>query len=351
MGPVSQPRDRRIEVRKIHTILPFCALMSFLVLGSRLQAGTFAWPVDSPNPISNSYATYNAVGNSMYHTAFDLTSATGSTTVRAAADGKVRTIPNNTYANENHGMGNVVIIDHNTGRGPFTLYAHLASILVSNGQYVTKGQAIAVMGTTGCAATTGCGAHLHFEVKNWSVLGGLDDDLGPHWGYTPTFPNLWGYMNPWPYMDYDLQYYSGAPVSSMANQSILSGPDPAQYTKVIATVQSQQRFAASSRYGDYYQIYFASDNGPATGWIRAAAISATTWRVNDPIRGLTGVRVRASASTTAAQISSVWDQQWVVELGRTAAGNGCSAAWVQIALASNAPASSGWVCGSYLANP
>ncbi len=338
-------------MRSIRNVLPVCTLL--LLTPSRcLQAGTFAWPVDSPNPMSNSYATYNAIGNSKYHTAFDLTSSTGSTNVRAAADGWVRTVPNNTYANQNHGMGNVVIIDHNQGRGPFTLYAHLASILVSNGQYVSKGQLIAVMGTTGCSTDSPpCGTHLHFEVKNWSVLGGLDDNLGPYWGYAPTFSNLWGYMNPWPYMDYDLQSYSGAPVSSMASQSILSGPDPAQYTKVIATVQAQQKFAASSRYGDYYQIFFASDNGPATGWIRAAAVSATAWRVNDSLRGLTGVRVRASASSTAAQISSVWDQQWVVELGRAAAGNGCSAAWVQIALASNAPASSGWVCGSYLTNP
>ena len=316
-----------------------------LISPSLLHAGTFAWPVDSPNTMSNSYATYNAIGNSKYHTGFDLTSSTGSTTVRAAALGRVRTVPNYTYANSNHGMGNVVIIDHNEGKGPFTLYAHLASISVANGQSVSKGQVIGVMGNTGCS---GCGVHLHFEVRHWGVLGGLDDDLGPYWGYTPGLPNLWGYINPWPYLDYDLAYYNGTPVSSTAAQNVLSGPDPAQYTKVIATVQAGQKFSASSKYGDWYQVHLPSDDGPGSGWIRASYSAATTWRVNDPIRGLIGVRVRSGPSTTYSQISSIWDRQWVVELGRAVAGNGCSTHWIQIQLASNEPAASGWVCGDFL---
>lgn len=281
----------------------------------------------------------------MYHSGFDLTSSTGSRIVRAAGSGRVRAVPINTYANENHNMGNVVIIDHNEGRGPFTLYAHLASIAVTNGQYVTTGQQIGVMGNTGC---TGCGIHLHFEVKHWGVLGGLDDDLGPHWGYTPDFPNLWGYINPWPYLDYSLPYYSGTPVSATVTQPVLSGPDPTQYTKVIATVQAGQEFSAFARYGDWYQVHLPSNGGAGSGWIRATYTPMTSWRINDPVRGLIGVRVRSSASTSSTQISSVWDRQWVVEQGRAPAGNGCSTEWFRIDLASNASSSSGWICGSYL---
>lgn len=297
--------------------------------------------------MSNSYGAYNVIGNSKYHTGFDLTSSTGSRVVRAAASGRARVIPQTTYANNNHNMGNVVIIDHNEGRGPFTLYAHLASFSIANGASVTKGQQIAVMGDTGCGT---CGIHLHFEVKHWGVLGSLDDDLGPQWGYTPTFPNLWGYINPWPYLDYDLPYYSGTPVYSVANQSVLSGPDPAQYTRVIATVQSQQRFSAFARSGDWYQVYLPSNDGPASGWIRATYTPATAWKVNDSVRGLIGVRVRSSPSTSSAQLSSVWDRQWVVERERAAAGNGCLAQWFRVDLASNASSSTGWICGSLLSS-
>ena len=54
--------------------------------------------------------------------------------------------------------GNMVKIDH--GNGNITLYAHLASIAVQNGQKVAKGQEIGYMGDSGNAY----GGHLHFEL-------------------------------------------------------------------------------------------------------------------------------------------------------------------------------------------
>ena len=55
--------------------------------------------------------------------------------------------------------GNYVIIRH---QGKYdTLYAHLASVYVTKGQYVTRDQEIGMMGSTGYAF----GAHLHFEVR------------------------------------------------------------------------------------------------------------------------------------------------------------------------------------------
>ncbi len=54
--------------------------------------------------------------------------------------------------------GQTVVVDH--GIGLQTLYAHLSSIAVTEGQKVDKGQIIGRTGTTGLAA----GDHLHFEV-------------------------------------------------------------------------------------------------------------------------------------------------------------------------------------------
>ncbi len=64
------------------------------------------------------------------------------------------------YAGWNeHGYGNVIVIDHGGGRQ--TLYAHLMDGLnVTCGGFVTKGDIIASMGLTG--NTTG--PHLHFEM-------------------------------------------------------------------------------------------------------------------------------------------------------------------------------------------
>ena len=59
----------------------------------------------------------------------------------------------------NGGYGNYVVIKHTNGVQ--TLYGHLDSILVDQGQTVSKGQNIARSGNTGQST----GPHLHFEVR------------------------------------------------------------------------------------------------------------------------------------------------------------------------------------------
>ncbi len=57
------------------------------------------------------------------------------------------------------GMGNVLIVLHSDGSS--ALYAHCVSISVFAGQYVERGQAVALVGETGFARAP----HLHFEYR------------------------------------------------------------------------------------------------------------------------------------------------------------------------------------------
>lgn len=82
------------------------------------------------------------------------------TSIYAAEDGVV------TFAGASGGgYGNRVDIDH--GNGMVTRYAHInhGGVLVSVGQRVSRGEKIALMGTTGLST----GSHLHFEV----MIGGV----------------------------------------------------------------------------------------------------------------------------------------------------------------------------------
>lgn len=63
------------------------------------------------------------------------------------------------FAGYKGNYGNFIEIEHNDGT--VSRYAHLSKILVSKGQYISKGQNIGKVGSTGNST----GNHLHFEVK------------------------------------------------------------------------------------------------------------------------------------------------------------------------------------------
>jgi murein DD-endopeptidase MepM/ murein hydrolase activator NlpD len=64
-----------------------------------------------------------------------------------------------TFAGWNKGgYGNMILIDH--GNGTVTRYAHHSKHYVKAGDQVTKGQTIAMIGSTGRST----GPHLHFEL-------------------------------------------------------------------------------------------------------------------------------------------------------------------------------------------
>lgn len=90
------------------------------------------------------------------HTGIDV-SAAGGTPIYAAKGGQV--IMSEYGSGVNWSYGNFVVIDH--GDGTTTLYAHMSSRAVSEGQLVTQGQTIGYVGNTGNSK----GNHLHFEVR------------------------------------------------------------------------------------------------------------------------------------------------------------------------------------------
>ncbi|MEL7311682.1 MAG: M23 family metallopeptidase [Pseudomonadota bacterium] len=103
--------------------------------------------------ISSHYGTRTDpfTGKQARHKGVDIAARAGAE-IRAVASGVV------TYSGNRYGYGTMVELDH--GDGYVTRYAHNAENHVSVGDEVTKGQVIALMGSTGRAT----GPNLHFEV-------------------------------------------------------------------------------------------------------------------------------------------------------------------------------------------
>ena len=95
------------------------------------------------HPIARQFRMHNGV---------DYAAPTG-TPIRSVGDGVVD------FAGVQRGYGNVVEIKHRDGKS--TLYAHMNSIAVRQGQSIAQGQNIGTVGSTGWST----GPHLHFEFR------------------------------------------------------------------------------------------------------------------------------------------------------------------------------------------
>ena len=115
--------------------------------------GVLAWPVPGFKTITSEFGW--RFGGSDYHTGFDISgSGVNGKSIVAANSGTVAYVKYGTT-----GYGRYLIVDH--GGGYTTLYAHCSEILVEVGDYVSRGEAIAKVGSTGWST----GPHLHFEVR------------------------------------------------------------------------------------------------------------------------------------------------------------------------------------------
>jgi murein DD-endopeptidase MepM/ murein hydrolase activator NlpD len=109
----------------------------------------FAWPVNGPL-VSDFGTTANGGKNDGINIAAGM-----DTPIRASASGTV------TYAgNELKNYGNLVLVKHSGGYT--TAYAHADRLVVSKGDFVTRGQVIGYVGQTGDVSQP----QLHFEIRS-----------------------------------------------------------------------------------------------------------------------------------------------------------------------------------------
>jgi murein DD-endopeptidase MepM/ murein hydrolase activator NlpD len=142
---------------------------SLLLVASLLSTaacGIPRWPVDAP--LTSDFGLRFRGASPDIHRGVDLRVPSG-TEVHAMAEGSVR------FAGTQSGFGNVVWLDH--GGSILTVYAHLSTIRVRQGERVRRGEVLGLSGQTGDATAP----HLHFEV--WR--GGHEVDPVPLLGGRP----------------------------------------------------------------------------------------------------------------------------------------------------------------------
>ncbi len=118
--------------------------------------GGFIRPISGPITSPFGYRIHPIFKSRIFHSGIDIGGPNGGA-IKASNSGKV------IYSGWYGGYGKVVILDHGVinGRPITTLYAHMSSIAVSNGQHVVKGQTVGREGSTGYST----GPHCHFEVR------------------------------------------------------------------------------------------------------------------------------------------------------------------------------------------
>ncbi|WP_314626165.1 peptidoglycan DD-metalloendopeptidase family protein [uncultured Selenomonas sp.] len=152
--------DRATQERIINENLAASKEVEQMIRNSRYQpaspalsgGGALNWPLGGPITSPFGWRVHPITGASRFHSGIDIGGDYGET-IHAAGAGIV------SYAGWISGYGYAVIIDH--GGGISTLYGHNQALLVSEGQSVSQGQAIAECGSTGNST----GPHCHFEVR------------------------------------------------------------------------------------------------------------------------------------------------------------------------------------------
>ncbi|MEG2938617.1 MAG: peptidoglycan DD-metalloendopeptidase family protein [Oscillospiraceae bacterium] len=117
--------------------------------------GAWMWPVPGFRYVSSGFGWRTLYGKPNFHGGIDIAGGGiyGAPIVASNSGTVIRAYYGST------GYGYHVMIDH--GGNNWTVYGHMSSIAVSYGQYVTQGQTIGYVGSTGNST----GPHLHFEIR------------------------------------------------------------------------------------------------------------------------------------------------------------------------------------------
>lgn len=217
-----------------------------------------SWSSEADNNVRNTKITYSVpyMGNYMFdglenagsHAAIDIKIPTG-TPIFAIANGTVIKA-----SNQSSGFGHHIVVRHNnvpSANDPnnlvvlYSSYSHLSDVLVSPGQIVTKGEQIALSGSTGTATTP----HLHFQIDtddapwhpfwpfDWNdqqAAGGIDfftainTGLGREKALSTT-------VNPMKYVQSYMSGYTGVSSnSSTSASSVVASEGPVTATPVVS---------------------------------------------------------------------------------------------------------------------
>jgi septal ring factor EnvC (AmiA/AmiB activator) len=114
--------------------------------------GRLPWPTDGRVVGAFGPQVHPRFGTRTFRSGMDIEASVG-TDVAAVYGGHV------VYTGWFKGYGNLIILDH--GHDYYTLYAHVAEIIVKEGEDVRQGQRIGTVGDTGSLA----GPRLYFEVR------------------------------------------------------------------------------------------------------------------------------------------------------------------------------------------
>ena len=254
------------------------------------------------------YAQFGAPG----HTGIDLGGVEGVTNIYAVRAGTVSVV-----RKQSNGFGNHVYIKHASGYT--TIYGHLHSITVRQGQAVSAGTVIGKLGNTGFSS----GPHLHFELRGPNSQTGWPRNINdptpytlPHLGFSkPAGPYKSGWVINWAITAVgDLAQVNAGGVSlrsgaGQSNQRLNVVP---QGTMMIVTGGEQNEYipvdvpyAALGEQAPNTKPKTPSPEFPPMvstidGWGFATAITSS-----DGIRGVAGeygINLRASPSRTGTKI-------------------------------------------------
>jgi murein DD-endopeptidase MepM/ murein hydrolase activator NlpD len=162
--------------------------------------GALAWPLKKVTITqyfgNTDFATQNPqIYNGHGHSGIDLGASPG-TPILAARGGVVLGTGNTDLTCPGASFGKWVFIKHDNGLS--TLYAHMASFSVAQGDTVTVGQVLGYSDTTGYAT----GPHLHFGVyaSAGSEIASFKSSGCPGKTYTMPVADLTAYLNPLSYL-------------------------------------------------------------------------------------------------------------------------------------------------------